>query len=99
MNLYAVTAVYGADRDAAFVLAEDDDAVLALAGRGHDPRGLGTDRTEVWLVARDCKQVGELPATPAQLAWPAPGEPAAARSLAEVSEPSAIDLLRDATGP
>ena len=73
MNLYAITAVYGADRDAVLILAEDDAAALALAGRGHDPRGLGTDRGEVWVIMRDVQQIGELPAMPASLSRQAPG--------------------------
>lgn len=85
MNLYAITAVYGTDRDAAFVLAADDAAALALAGRGHDPRGLGTTGTEIWLIAQDCKQVGELPATPAQ-SRPAPRIPKPLSEIGSMSE-------------
>lgn len=95
MNLYAITACYGTERDTALVLAQDDAAALALAGRGHDPRGLGTTGTEVWLIA-DCKLVGELPATPAQAPWLMPGTP---KTLPEISESSAADLLKKATGP
>ncbi len=97
MNLYAITACYGADRDTALVLADDDAAALALAGQGHDPRGLGTTGTEVWLVA-DCTLVSELPATPAHLSWPAPV--AVPEALSKLGEgPSVLDLLKGAIGP
>ena len=97
MNLYAVSAVYGSDRDVALFLAEDDAAALALAGQGHDPRGLGTAGTEIWLIAADCKQVGELPGLPAPLPGQQPGPP---RTLAELAAgPTAAELLSRATGP
>ncbi len=97
MNLYAITACYGTDRDTALILAADDAAAQALASRGHDPRGLGTTGSEVWLVVRDCTLVAELPATPVQLSWAAPGPP---KTIAELAaEPSAAELLRNATGP
>lgn len=92
MNLYAITACYGAERDAALIMATDDAAAQALAGSGHDPRGLGTTGTEVWLIARDCALVGELPATPAQLSW-------APVASSGAGEPSALDLLKNAIGP
>ena len=95
MNLYAITACYGNDRDTALVLAADDAAAEALAGQGHDPRGLGTTGTEVWLVASDCKQVGTLPATPSQAAWLTPE----ALQAPETGGPTAAELLRRATGP
>jgi hypothetical protein len=92
MNLYAVTAVYGTDRDAILFLATDDTAALKLAGRGRDPRGLGSDKTEVWLIAADVIQVGELPAAPAQAR-----SVRTARPLSEIGSMS--KLLKDATGP
>ena len=96
MNLYAITACYGEDRDTALVLAADDAAAEALAGQGHDPRGLGTTGTEIWLIASDCTQVKELPATPVQLSWPASVPPPGAAAF---DGPSALDLLKSATLP